>query len=150
MATSSDLRAVIDEAWRRFAEALDGGLSEDELLAGWQTKEMLAHVAFWLETVPAFVSGAFRGDPSAFAITFPSGYAARDGDWPDADTHNAREALWARQQSADVVLERLRAAAADLRVFLGSVTDEEATMHADYFDQVVRHLDDHRRSDLSR
>jgi hypothetical protein len=103
-----------------------------------------------METVPPFVSGAFRGDESAFETTFPSGYVpADDGEWPPADVHNAREARWARDQPYEVVLDRAQRAHDRLTEFLATVTDEEADEHAGYFADVDGHLDAHRIEELT-
>lgn len=153
MSTTSaadDLRTGTAEAWRAFREVLQGVDLGGVTSAGWQVRELVAHVAFWMETVPPFVTGAFRGDPAAFQITFPSGYVAGDGDWPPADEHNAREAAWARQQvDDDVVLARVGLAYEDLAAFLETVTDDEATAQASYFAEIADHLDAHRRAELT-
>lgn len=117
--------------------------------AGWTVKEMLAHIAFWLETVPPFVTGAFRGDVSAFELTFPSGYVAGEGEWPSAAVHNEREAAWARDQTAEAVLARADRAFDQLREFLATVTDEEAAEHSGYFADIGGHLDAHRTEELA-
>lgn len=145
---ADEVRIRTDQAWRDFRDALVQVELEAPTSSGWQTKEMVAHIAFWMETVPPFVSGAFRGDEAAFNIRFPSGYVAGDGDWPAADVHNAREAEWARGQSNDAVMGRLDRAYEDLRIFLETVTDEEVGAHADYFAEVPGHLDQHRIAEL--
>jgi hypothetical protein len=83
-------------------------------------------------------------------VTFPSGYVAGEGDWPDADVHNAREAAWARDQSNDAVVERADQAYDAVRTFLASVTDDEADAHAAYFAEIANHLDEHRTAELTR
>lgn len=146
MGTADELREEIAEAAAAFSAALEPQDLESTTTAGWTVKEMVAHVAFWLETTPPFVSGAFRGDVTAFDVTFPSGYAAPDdGSWPAADVHNAREAAWARQQTAEAVTSRLEEAIGNLQTFLLSVTDTEAVQHADYYRDIASHLDAHRK-----
>jgi hypothetical protein len=53
---ADEMRVRVEDAWTAF-RATVGDRSPDELddvtAAGWQVKEMLAHAAFWLETVPA-------------------------------------------------------------------------------------------------
>lgn len=145
MTAASDLRNRTAEAWRALRDAVDDVDLDAPTAAGWTGKEMIAHVAFWLETTAPFVTGMWRGDPSAFTFRFPSGYVPPDdGTWPDANTHNAREAAWARERSGDEVLARLDAAWLATRDFLETVTDEEATEHADYFAGNPKHLDEHR------
>lgn len=149
MGAADELRRDIERAATEFGAALEGQDLEATTPSGWTGKEMVAHVAFWLETTPPFVSGAFRGDESAFAVTFPSGYVpAEDGSWPAADVHNAREAEWARTQDPDAVLQRLRDAQRRLTDFLATVSDEEATQQADYYRDIAGHLDSHRATEL--
>ena len=151
MGVADDLREEIEAATVAFLAALEGRDLESSTAAGWPVKEMVAHVAFWLETTPPFVAGAFRGDPSAFEVTFPSGFAPPDdGTWPAADVHNAREAAWARDQPGDVVVQRLREASARLSEFLATVTEAEATEHAGYFRDIAHHLDVHRTDELTQ
>lgn len=141
---ANHLRVEVANATARFLTALEHRSLESTTAAGWTVKEMAAHVAFWLETVPPFVSGAFRGDATAFDVTFPSGYAPPDdGSWPAADVHNAREAAWAREQTPETVMQRLREAMRGLEAFLRTVTDSEATEHADYYRDIGLHLVDH-------
>ncbi len=149
MSSVNEVRRRVDEAWQSFREALRQVGLEESTPSGWLAKEMVAHIAFWMETVPPFVSGAFRGDPAAFQITFPSGYVAGNGDWPAAVVHNAREAAWAREQPADAVMARAERAYEKLRAFLGSVTDEEVATHGQYFSEIADHLDEHRIADLT-
>lgn len=149
MGTADELRGDIERAAGAFGTALDGRDLEAATPSGWTAKEMVAHVAFWLETVPPFVSGAFRGDDAAFAVTFRSGYVPPDdGSWPGADVHNAREAAWAREQTPDAVLQRLDDATRSLREFLVTVSDEEAAERADYYRDIAGHLDAHRTTEL--
>lgn len=145
---ADEVRIRTDQAWRDFRDALVRVELEATTSSGWQTKEMAAHIAFWMETVPPFVSGAFRGDEAAFNLRFPSGYLAGDGDWPAADVHNAREAAWARTQSNDAVIERLDRAYGELRIFLETVTDEEVEAQSAYFAEIADHLDQHRIAEL--
>ncbi|HVF31842.1 MAG TPA: maleylpyruvate isomerase N-terminal domain-containing protein [Acidimicrobiales bacterium] len=150
MGTADDLRDDIEVAAAAFLATLDGRDLEAPTPSGWTVKEMVAHVAFWLETTPPFVTGAFRGDESAFEVTFPSGFVpSDDGAWPPADVHNAREAAWAREQAPDVVVQRLREAHRRLGEFLVTVTDEEASEHADYYRDIAHHLDAHRIAELA-
>lgn len=149
MGTADELRARTAEAWAAFRSAIDEHRLDEATPAGWTAKEMAAHVAFWLETVPPFVTGAFRGQPEAFEVEFPSGYSsADDGSWPAADVHNAREAAWAREQDGPSVIARLDAAYDALAAFLETVTDDEGTTHAGYFADIAGHLDNHRCSEM--
>ena len=146
---ADDLRARVEDAWRQLRDAIDrGGDLGRPTSAGWSRKELLAHLAFWLETVPPFVRGAFRGEEAAFEVEFPSGYRAGDGDWPAADVHNAREAAWARTQTDEAVLARADRAYQELVAFLASVTDAEVEAQAAYFADVDGHLHAHRIGEL--
>lgn len=141
--------ARLDAAWRAFRGALDPEALSSTTPSGWTVQGMVGHVAFWLETVPPFVTGAFRGDPTAFQFTFPSGYVAGDGEWPSADEHNRREAAWAVGQPPEAVLRRLDEAFARTRSFVvDTVTDDELQSRAQYFQEVLDHLDAHRSTDL--
>ena len=151
MGTAEDLRTRIEEVAHAFVDALDGWDLTAVTPSAWTGKEMVAHVAFWLETTPPFVAGAFRGDASAFDVTFPSGFRPPDdGSWPNADVHNAREAAWARDQTTEAVRARLDEAIRRLHEFLAGVSDEEATTHASYFADIAHHLDGHRTTELAR
>ena len=141
--TADELRAAYDRTWRAFRDALDGVDLSRPTSAGWSGQEMVGHAAFWLETVQPFVIGMWRNDLSAFDFRFTSGYQP-EGDWPEADVHNAREAAWAREQTADAVLARLDAAASTVRDFLTTVTDDEVAAHEVYFREIGEHLDEHR------
>lgn len=149
MGAADDLRGEIEAAAGAFVAALEGRDLEATTPAGWTVKEMVAHVAFWLETTPPFVSGAFRGDEAAYAVTFPSGFVPPDdGSWPTADVHNAREASWALEQTSNVVVQRLREAQRRLEEFLVTVTDEEAIERVGYYRDIASHLDAHRTEEL--
>ena len=149
MGTADELRVRTDEAWAAFRSAVDGHRLDDTTPAGWTVQELLGHVAFWLETVPPFVTGAFRGRPEAFELEFPSGFSPPgDGSWPSADVHNAREAAWAREQDGSTVMSRLDAAHRALVEFLTTVTDDEVAAHAGYFADIPGHLDEHRQNEL--
>jgi hypothetical protein len=144
MGAAADLRERMRRSWDAFRARVDRVDPDRVVAGGWTVKEMLGHAAFWLETVPPFVTGMWRGDPSAFDFTFPSGYRPEE-PWPRADVHNAREAAWTRGRSLAEVRERLDTAAARIMSFLETVTDEEVTAHAAYFAEAHDHLDEHRR-----
>ena len=97
--------------------------------AGWTAKEMLAHIAFWEETVKPVVVGWFRAQPEE---SFEGWYGGDDlgltrhDPWPVADVHNAREAAWARGKQSAQVPERLERAHRQLVEVVGSLSEEEA------------------------
>ncbi|MGH2500111.1 MAG: maleylpyruvate isomerase N-terminal domain-containing protein, partial [Candidatus Limnocylindria bacterium] len=52
--------ALIQAGWRPFRDAvgaLPAARMDEPTSAGWTLKEMVAHVAYWEETVPARVAG---------------------------------------------------------------------------------------------
>ncbi len=139
---------AVEAGWRPLRRAA-AHLGEEGLemttTAGWTAKELLAHVAFWDEAVLGVVVGMFRGQALPDGWTFGSGYLPGEGeDWPRADEHNAREAGWARRRSGSEVLARLDAAHEQLLVILSTVTEQEVSEHADYFDQLGAHYAEHQ------
>ena len=93
--------AVLDSGWTKCMMALErlgpDGL-EQPLTSAWTVKEMLAHLAFWEETSLPVIQTIFRGGPDLPVEQWYGGAdleLAPDAPWPDADTHNAREARWA-------------------------------------------------------
>ena len=123
---------VLDCGWDRLTAVLnrlapDG--FERPLTPAWNVKEMLAHLAFWEETSLPVINTIFRGGPELPIAEWYGGTdleLAPDAPWPDADTHNAREARWARSRSAPDVLQRLRHARQKLKGVIATVTDEES------------------------
>ena len=123
---------LVEEGWSPFSVAvqrLTGDQLERATPAGWTVKEMLAHVAFWEETVKPVVVGWFRGEPDE---SFDGWYGGEDlgltrGDpWPVSDVHNAREAAWARGRPSAEVVARLQRAHRQLVEVVGSLSEEEA------------------------
>ncbi len=129
-AVNQQLEAV-ESGWRQLRGAVDrlgpDGL-ERRTAAGWTVKEMIAHVAFWEETVDPVVNGMYRGGE----VHLEDWYGGDDlglapGDpWPVSAVHNAREAAWARQRSAGEVLARWDRAHERLLAVVSTITDEEA------------------------
>lgn len=124
--------AVLDVGWERLMTVL-GRLGPDgferPLTPAWNVKEMLAHLAFWEETSLPVIETIFRGGPEVPVGRWYGGddlELAPGAPWPDADTHNAREARWARSHSAADVMRRLREARQKLKGVLATVTDEES------------------------
>lgn len=131
-------RAAVDEqletieaGWRQLRGAVDrlGWQGwERRTAAGWTVKEMVAHVAFWEETVDPVVNGMYRGGE----VPLEQWYGGDDlglapGDpWPVSAVHNAREAAWARPRSADEVLARWDRAHERLLAVVSTITDAEA------------------------
>lgn len=139
----------VEAAWRPFRAAIDEvGVSglDQQTTAGWTAKELLAHVAFWLEAFEYVLEVMLRGGETRPGYGFGSGYwPSDDEDWPHFDVHNAREAAWAREQPAETVLARLDAARDRHRELLQSLTDAELA-NDDFTDLIGReagHLGEH-------
>ncbi len=143
-ARTVELLERVERKWWPLHEAaerlgLDG--LERATSAGWTAKEMLAHVAFWEEAVEGAVRGLFRHEPTDHLV-FGSGYQPVE-EWPRADVHNAREAAWARTQSAADVIARCERAHASMVAFLAMVTDDEIATHEAYFAEIGEHFEEH-------
>ena len=151
----TSLRERVEAAWAEFRTAVSA-LSPEEFEqrtpSGWTVKEMVAHVAFWEETVAPFIEGMLR-DRGWPAIEDWYGGAGLDAaqEWPEADVHNAREAAWARGRSVAEVLQRLdRAHIALLKAVDGLTTDELADQRfvqhvsAETFGHYPEHLEELR------
>ncbi len=123
---------AVDAGWSTFRAAVER-LSPEGLEratpAGWTAKEMLAHIAFWEETVKPVVVGWFRGEPDE---SFDGWYGGddlgltREDPWPVADVHNAREAAWARSRTAADAVARLDRAHHQLVEVVASLSEDEA------------------------
>lgn len=124
--------AILDEGWDRLMGAIErwGAAGLDRpLSAAWTVKEMFAHLAFWEETSLPVIECMYRGKPE---IPVDQWYGGDDlglgpnDPWPDTDTHNAREAQWARSRNIAEVIERLMRARQNLKSVIATITDEEA------------------------
>jgi hypothetical protein len=122
---------VLEAGWKRIWDAVDR-LGEQGLerptSAGWTAKEMFAHIAFWEETATPVIQTMFREGAEVPIQDWYGGEnleLAPDDPWPDANTHNAREARWARARSAEEVVLRLRKAQRRSIAVISSITDEE-------------------------
>jgi hypothetical protein len=143
--TADEIRARVEESWGALWEAVEhlgSGRLGEETTAGWTAREMLAHVAFWDEASVPVITYMLRGREIPEGWRFASGYVA-GAEWPAADTHNAREAAWAREQPPEAVLERLERAHQELVEALQSVDDAEAAEHSEYFDGFGSHYREH-------
>ncbi|MEM9660223.1 MAG: DinB family protein, partial [Planctomycetota bacterium] len=125
-------------------EGFDQPLSD-----AWTVKEMLAHLAFWEETSLPVINTIFRGGAEVPVDQWYGGAdleLAPDAPWPDADTHNEREARWARRRTTDEVIERLRQARENLKTVIATVTDEEGRGPIGEHwsaEAICRHVDEH-------
>ncbi|MEM1208526.1 MAG: DinB family protein [Planctomycetota bacterium] len=114
---------------------------------GWTVKQMLAHLAFWEETTLPVIETMLRGGPELPADRWYGGDTLRlgpDDPWPDADSHNTREASWADHQTAAVVLDRWRQARHRLKQLVATVTEPEALGDVgDHLTQAREHTEHH-------
>lgn len=123
---------LVEDGWDPFravvARLAVGDQLERATPAG-TVKEMLAHIAFWEETVKPVFVGWFRGEPDS---SFEGWYGGkdlgltRDDPWPVSDVHNARESAWARGVPSAEAVARLERAHRQLVEVVGSLTEEEA------------------------
>jgi hypothetical protein len=144
--------AILDSGWDRLMAVVDrlgpAGL-ERPLTPRWTIKEMLAHLAFWEETSLPVIETIFRGGPELAVTEWYGGddlELAAGAPWPDADTHNAREARWARSRSTAEVLKRLQDARQKLKGVIATVTDEESQgIIGEQWsgEAICRHIDHH-------
>jgi hypothetical protein len=108
--TRAELEDQVEAGWRLFRAAVAALAEEDFSMvtpSGWTIKEMLAHVAFWEETVAPFVDGMLRGrDWPHQADWHGGGGLDSTSGWPAAEVHNAREAAWSRARSVAEVVAR--------------------------------------------
>jgi len=129
MTTKADVFAdQVDAAWLAFRQEIDRMSPEDleaPTPAGWTVKEMLAHLAFWSETVEAVIVGMLRGEPISESDWYGGDALAVSGPWPPASVHNAREAAWARSRGVREVLDRLDAAHRRAVSVAAGLDDEE-------------------------
>ena len=127
----------IESGRRRLREAVErlGGTDMGVTTsAGWTVKEMVAHVAFWEETVDPVVNGMYRGNEVPVEAWYRGDdLALAPGEpWPIADVHNAREAAWARSRPAEEVLARWDRAHERLLAVVRTITEAEARQN-EYF-----------------
>ncbi len=124
---------------------------ERPLSPSWTVKEMLAHLAFREKTSVPVITSIFRGEPEVPVEEWYGGTDLELGPndpWPDPDTHNAREARWARSRSASEVLARWQQAREKLKSILATVTEEESRgpIGTEWSgDSVCRHIEGHLR-----
>jgi hypothetical protein len=138
---------LIESGRRQLREAIErlgGARMEATTSAGWTVKEMVAHVAFWEETVSPVVNGMYRGKEVALEEWYGGDdLALAPGDpWPIAGVHNAREAAWARTRSAEEVLGRWDLAHERLLAVVTTITEEEARRD-EYFGKIAAATYDH-------
>lgn len=144
---------TIEAGFRQLRSAIDRlGMHgmERRTAAGWTVKEMVAHLAFWEETVDPVVNGMYR----KHEVPLEDWYGGDDlglgpdEPWPVSAVHNAREADWARLRSADEALTRWDRAHERLLVVVGTITAEEAE-NEQYFGKIGAATYEHYAEHLS-
>ena len=156
MTTKADVFAdQVDAAWLALRQEIDRLRPEDfdaRTPAGWTVKEMLAHVAFWAETVEMVIVGQLRGEPISETDWYGGDDLGVSGAWPHEDVHNAREAEWARRRGTREVLQRLDAAHRRAVMTTASLDDEEMAderytgrVRANTIEHYTEHLAELRR-----
>ena len=143
---------LVEEGWSPFRAAV-ARLALDQLdhvtPAGWTVKEMLAHIAFWEETVKPVFVGLFRGEADE---SFEGWYGGddlgltRDDPWPVSDVHNDREAAWARGRPSAEVVARLERAHRQLVEVVGSLLRRGGGGRAVHGEDRQRHVASLRRA----
>lgn len=145
MSTSASLRAELEEAYAALREAATLAYEVDPKLplpGGWTMREMLAHIAFWLEAAVPVIRYLLRDEPVPPGWQFGSGYIAGD-IWPRDTVHNAREAEWARGQPFETILVRWERAHHALLETVDTITEAEASRHGSYYRDIPAHIRHH-------
>lgn len=152
---------ILDSGWERCMSLISSlgpdGL-ETNLTSSWTIKEMIAHLAFWEEVSLPIIQVIHRGGPDVPIAEWCGGTdleLSADVPWPAADTHNAREARWARSKSSQEVLSRLITARQKLKSIVATVTTAESQgpLGEQWSGNAVcRHIDHHLQQirDLSK
>ena len=127
--TADELQHNVQTGWEAFRGAVSD-IPEDgfDLVtrSGWTVKGMLAHVAFWEETVAPVINSRLRGRPWAGREEWHGGDPwDPDLTFPEVN-HNAHEAEWARGRSPRLVVDRLDRAHQRVLETLRDLTPEEA------------------------
>lgn len=148
--TGTGLASEMEARWtpfRALVDRLDEASFDRRTPVGWTAKEMLAHVAFWDETVEPVIVGMYRGGQLPDGWCFGSGYAHPEDGWPTAEVHNAREAAWASNRPAAEVVARLDRAHARAMEIVSTVTAEELERDHRFGELLAlkwEHYDEHR------
>lgn len=140
------VRAVIDAHWEPLYAAIRR-LSSETLdvptTPGWTAKESIAHVAFWDEAAFGFMHFTYFNEPLPEGWTFGSGWLPGDEPWPHFEVHNAREAAWARERTAEEVLQRLETAHTQLLGMLSRLTPELVQEKREHLAEISHHYVTH-------
>ena len=143
--TTEALLARVDAAWQPLRLAV-AALAPDQLEvktdAGWSVKEMLAHVAFWEETVLNRLPQLLGRHAPDLSDWYGGEGLNLSADWPHYDVHNRREAEWAETQTIERVLSRLDTSHARVTSLLATLTDEQVAVQ-DIWEKVAAETFEH-------
>lgn len=137
-----EVRAIIDARWKPLHAAIQRlslGKLEAPTTPGWTAMESVAHVAFWDEAAYGFMLLTYFNEPLPEGWTFGSGWLPGDEPWPHFEVHNAREAAWAREQTAETVMERMERAHEQLLGLLPRLTPALAEANAGHLAEISQH-----------
>ena len=134
------------EAWRPY-EALDG-LSDEQLqrpLAaahGWSGRELMTHIAAWLELGVEVAKELAVGETSATKARMDRDWDTRGADAINEEMHGAWRALPVAE-----VRRRFRDVPGELRGYLTVVPEKRWVKHTDnlafYLEETIEHYADH-------
>ncbi|MEA2661761.1 MAG: hypothetical protein QOH08_1333 [Chloroflexota bacterium] len=136
-ATSKELLARVDDAWRPFRGA-DRGVGRarmnEETGAGWTFRDLLAHVAAWHDLTTRRLrtfreTGTFPGPGDEVALGLPA--------FRDADDFNARVMASHRLVGAEALVDELDTAFRSLRAELAKLNDEQIHANTDWVITIV-------------
>jgi len=120
---------AIEAGWQELRAAIERlgpqGLQQ-RTPSGWSVREMIAHIAFWEETVEPVIDGMYRGREVVDWYGGDDLGLGPDDPWPVSAVHNAREAAWARAHTDDEVLARWERAHRRMVEVVATITDDEA------------------------
>jgi Mycothiol maleylpyruvate isomerase N-terminal domain len=149
-ATSSELLARVDDAWRPFREAVRGvgrARMNEPTGAGWTYRDLLAHVAASHDLTTRRLrkfreTGTFPGPGDEVSLGLPA--------FRDADDFNARVIASHRLVGAEALVDELDTAFRLLRSELVTLNDEQIHANTDWVIAIVTgntygHYDEHAK-----
>jgi hypothetical protein len=136
-ATSRELLARVDDAWRPFREAVRGvgrARMSEPTGAGWTYRDLLAHIAAWHDLTTRRLrrfreTGAFPGPGDELSLGLPA--------FRDADDFNARVLASHRLVGAEALVDELDTAFRSLRSELRKLTDDQIHANNDWVVAIV-------------
>jgi hypothetical protein len=136
-ATSEDLLARVDEAWRPFRAAIRGvgrARMNEPTGSGWTYRDLLAHVAAWHDLTTRRLrkfreAGTFPRPGDELSLGLPA--------FRDADDFNARVMASHRLVGAEALLDELDTAFRSLRSELATLRDDQIHANDDWVIAIV-------------